>query len=59
LFNGRKDLDEDGANNCEEEEEGFGRQRGKFVLLSASHSTRVSTPTTSISGPGAKSINVA
>jgi len=31
---------------------GFGRQRRKFVLLSASHSTRVSTLTTSISGPG-------
>jgi len=31
---------------------GFGRQRRKFVLLSASHSTRVSTPITSISGPG-------
>jgi len=31
---------------------GFGRQRRKFVLLSASHSTRVSTPTTSISDPG-------
>jgi len=31
---------------------GFDRQRRKFVLLSASHSTRVSAPTTSISGPG-------
>jgi len=31
---------------------GFDRQRRKFVLLSASHSTRVSTPITSISGPG-------
>jgi len=30
---------------------GFGRQRRKFVLLSASHSTRVSTFTTAISGP--------
>jgi len=31
---------------------GFGRQRRKFVLLSASHFTRVSTFTISISGPG-------
>jgi len=30
---------------------GFGKQRKKFVLLSASHFTRVFTPTTSISGP--------
>jgi len=31
---------------------GFDRQRRKFLQLSASHSTRVSIPTTSISGPG-------
>jgi len=31
---------------------GFGRQRRKFVLLSASHFTCVFTPITSISGPG-------
>jgi len=31
---------------------GFGRQRKKFVLLSVSHFTRVSTPIISISDPG-------
>jgi len=31
---------------------GFDRQRRKLLLLSAFHSTRISTPTTSISGPG-------
>jgi len=31
---------------------GFDRQRRKLLQLSASHSTHISTPTTSISGPG-------
>jgi len=30
----------------------FGRQRRKLLQLSASHSTRISTSITSISGPG-------
>jgi len=45
---GGRDTREREADNSQS---AFGRQRRKFVLLSASHSTRVSTLTTSISGP--------